>query len=301
LANSVFGDDVLVSCVPHPTTGVGHRFAEWNTGLMVARKTGLPFLDAGLGDGWDETFGLTGCFVRTSVHLERHCPAIIRLPFVEWHGRPQALDELVAMGREVAVKTRNAVIMLSDGQNLYRQHDSARELRKFYELRAAGSARTASRGKMRVAVHIRRGDVARMKQQGEGDWRARFVETEWFVAVLAAVVRGLKGLPYEIEIFSQGSPRDFTDFDIFDSSRLCLDADPAWTFHRMATADILIVSPSSFSFSAGLINPGIKFARSPWWHEIPHEDGWHALQGNLVDHDGISSLVGVKIKEWGQE
>jgi hypothetical protein len=277
--------------VPHPTTGVGHRFSEWNTGLIVAREAGLPFLNAGLGDGWDNAFGLTGYFNDTAVYLKRHAASVIRLPFVEWHDRPTAAMELAAMVRAIAGKMKNTVIMLADGQNLFRQHDSARELRTLYERRPACSVGSSTKESLRIAVHVRRGDVARMKQQGQGDWQARFVDTSWFVEVLAAAVRGLGDHPYEIEIFSQGSPENFTAFGAFETARLRLDADPMWTFHRMATADLLITSPSSFSFNAGLVNAGIKLARSPWWHEIPQGDGWFPVQRAAPDNESIRHFV----------
>jgi hypothetical protein len=71
-----------------------------------------------------------------------------------------------------------------------------------------------------------------------------------------------------------------------------------WTFHRMATADVLLTSPSSFSFNAGLVNPGIKLARSPWWHEIPQGDGWLPVQGAAPDHESIFQFVRDEIRSW---
>jgi len=289
-------EGVVLSCVPHPTTGVGHRFSEWNTGLIVAREADVPFLNSGLGEGWDNAFGLTGYFVETAAYLKRHSVSVIRLPFVEWHDRPTAATELAVMVRAVAGKTKNTVVMLADGQNLFRQHDSARELRALYERRPSCSVRSAPKERLRIAVHIRRGDVVHMKQQGRGNWQARFVDTSWFVSVLAAAVQGLGNRPYEIEIFSQGSPEDFTAFGTFETARLRLDADPMWTFHRMATADVLITSPSSFSFNAGLVNPGVKLARSPWWHEIPQGDGWFPVHEAAPDSESIRHFVGEELQ-----
>ena len=42
----------------------------------------------------------------------------------------------------------------------------------------------------------------------------------------------------------------------------------------MVVADILILSPSSFSYKAGIISRGIKIAKYPWWHEIPNNSEW---------------------------
>jgi hypothetical protein len=285
------GGGVVLTCVPHPTTGFGHRFSEWNTGLIVARKAGIPFLNAGLGEGWDDALGLTDKFSRAADYLKSRTPIVIRLPWVDWKDRVDAAEELALMAREVVAKTENTVVMLADGQSLYRQHESTRELQALYHCGKGHQGQAHPRDKVRIAVHIRRGDVARMKQMGRGDWQARFVDIAWFVQVLASTLAGLEQRPYEIEVFSQGMMEDFAELQVFRSLCFRLNADPVWTFHRMATADVLIVSPSSYSFNAGLFNPGIKIARSPWWHEIPRTDGWIPVHGSEPDGDQLASLV----------
>jgi hypothetical protein len=39
-------------------------------------------------------------------------------------------------------------------------------------------------------------------------------------------------------------------------------------------ADILITSPSAFSYMAGILCNGLKLANYPWWHDIPERDDW---------------------------
>lgn len=271
---------VYLTCVPHPTTGFGHRFAEWNTGLVVARRLKLPFLNAGIGSPWDDELGISGHFPDAASYLKRTRPRIIHLPSVEWHSRSETVQEISALAATAVGTSEPTVIFLADGQNLYRQSDSTGELRTMYWGRA-GSKSTASPeyGRMiRVAVHVRRGDVLVYKALKILEWRERHVEVSWFEAVLRAVVAGLGDRKFSVEIHSQGEPDSLKTLGHFGETSFLLDRDPIWTFHQMASADILVTSPSGFSFTAGLMNHGLKLARTPWWHDIPMTEDWIPIE-----------------------
>jgi hypothetical protein len=282
------GSQVAVTCVAHPTTGVGHRFSEWNTGLIVARSAGIQYLSAGLGDGWDEALNLSPHFDDAARYIERARPVRIRLPYVDWHDRPEALAELSELVQEVAARERNALVFLSDGQNLFRQQDSAGELRTMYWARRE---KEKARDLVRIGVHIRRGDVAQMKARGIPGWEARFVELEWFASVLRATVAGLAGRAIEITVFSQGAEKDFESLRGSHALRFRLDGDPISAFHEMVQSDVLIVSPSSFSFNAGLVCRGLKIARWPWWHDIPETDDWVRIGADVASLDFLTTRV----------
>ena len=78
----------------------------------------------------------------------------------------------------------------------------------------------------------------------------------------------------DIHIFSQGNIVDFREFEKLENVVYHLDEDEYQTFHSMIVADILILSPSSFSYFAGLISKGLKIAKYPWLHEIPEDSEW---------------------------
>jgi hypothetical protein len=279
---------VAVTCVAHPTTGVGHRFAEWNTGLIVARSSGCQYVSAGLGGGWDEAFGLSRHFEDAAHYIKRARPKRIRLPYVGWHDRPQALVELSRLVREIASCEKNALVFLSDGQNLFRHDDSAAELRMMY-----WANRTTARAlePIKIAVHIRRGDVAQMRAQAAPGWEARYVELNWFAGVLQAINSGLAGRALEISVYSQGAEGDFELLRAGLAVRFRLNGDPIEAFHEMVQSDILIVSPSSFSFNAGLVCRGMKIARWPWWHEIPESDDWVRVDAKTASFEFITKRV----------
>ncbi len=86
-------------------------------------------------------------------------------------------------------------------------------------------------------------------------------------AILAALTRVQdllteRGLNYETNVFSQGEVADFAGFlDL--GCTLNLNTDAIWTMRQLINADILLMSKSSFCYTAALINSGIKIYE-PW-------------------------------------
>ena len=121
---------------------------------------------------------------------------------------------------------------------------------------------------LRVAVHVRRGDVNRKATAH------RFLSNDDIMTTLAIVVRELRkrGTPFVIEIFTNGTADDFSDFSILNVS-LALGMGAIETLGRLASADILITGNSSFSFLAALLSDGIVLyedqAHRPLAHWIP--------------------------------
>ncbi len=117
-----------------------------------------------------------------------------------------------------------------------------------------------------VAVHVRRGDILQRA-------RERIISDEAYLKTIAAIrkeegrlaplgnqanSRGgepppLPNLP--VHIYSDGTPEEFTAFTEMGAVLHCGE-DVFTTFHALTVAEILIISNSSFSHIAGLINRG---------------------------------------------
>lgn len=106
---------------------------------------------------------------------------------------------------------------------------------------------------MTVAVHVRRGDVTpgRTSNRYTGD------------GVILRTVRDLlrvareQNAACELHLHSQGEAKDFERFADLGCS-LHLDSDALWTMRALIESDVLMMSKSSFSYVAALINGGIK-------------------------------------------
>ena len=135
---------------------------------------------------------------------------------------------------------------------------------------------------LNIAIHIRRGDIVSMKAKDLSNWRLRWCDNAYFLSIMNKLLPFLEKTEYSIHIFSQGTIDNFSELKALPEVIWHLNEDVFSTFHHLVLADILITSPSSFSNKAAMISKGIKFAKYPWWHEIPDNDSWIRVDENGV-------------------
>lgn len=116
--------------------------------------------------------------------------------------------------------------------------------------------------KKNIAVHIRRGDVNPTR------WRSRWTSNQEYIGLLHT----LDKTNSIIHIYSEGVELDFKDIkDAFPTEEFIfhLNEEITKTFHGLVIADVLILSKSSFSYCAGLINKNkvIGGFLKSWWHK----------------------------------
>jgi hypothetical protein len=116
--------------------------------------------------------------------------------------------------------------------------------------------------KKNIAIHIRRGDVNREK------YPSRFISNEIYIDLIKKIDLSNS----LIHIFSEGNSEDFKDIiESFPENKfiLHLNENIQLTFHNMVKADILVISKSSFSYCAGLLNENTVIANliTSWWHK----------------------------------
>ena len=114
---------------------------------------------------------------------------------------------------------------------------------------------------LRIAMHVRRGDVA-----PDGPNAQRYTCTdkvnrtyEHLIAVLDRL-----GRPYHVTLFSQGDPAQFQDLQDRGVA-VANDLDPFHTFEQLVLADVLVTAKSSFSYLAALMSQG-SVLYEPFWH-----------------------------------
>ena len=149
-----------------------------------------------------------------------------------------------------------------------------------------------------VAVHIRRGDI--VKKHSKNGMIKRLVPCAHFAKVIAwlrtidtleEIGGKVRPIAWDVHIFSQGKMEEFTEIteiihvDPENVLTFHLDEDVFETFHHLASADVLVMSRSDFSFVAGLLSNGIKlFCPPPFWHTaVP---GWlECDRGGMFETD----------------
>jgi hypothetical protein len=124
------------------------------------------------------------------------------------------------------------------------------ELRRKFWLNKQPRARQDT---LRVAVHMRRGDVSAGNKKVANNFtpNATFVNTLTRLRSLLAD----KGKALTIEVFSQGDPKMFANLAAL-GAQLRLDAPALETHRSLVDADILVLSKGAFSYTAALLNEG---------------------------------------------
>jgi hypothetical protein len=113
-----------------------------------------------------------------------------------------------------------------------------------------------------IAVHIRRGNVSQTK------YVSRFTGNHEYIDLLHKLDISVE----VVHIFSEGKPEDFEEIlNAFPSIYFVmhLNEEITSTFHHLVMSDILIISKSSLSYCAGLLNKNTIVANTiqGWWHK----------------------------------
>lgn len=113
-------------------------------------------------------------------------------------------------------------------------------------------------GAFRVAVHMRRGDVqpSDAKRYTPDDFVLRTIG-------LINVICRRHSIDPEFHVYSQGTEGDFV---AYCDHVLHLDENPIHSLRGLATADLLVMAKSSFSYVAALLSQGIV-VYEPFWHK----------------------------------
>lgn len=268
----------FLAAIPATFCGIGHSASEWNTAYQWAPRLGLEFVNVPLAEPWRSFLGFGGSAPTWDDVVPASRPLVVRLPRVPWS---EGVDScgLIAPVIDAIRSPRDLMFVLADGQNCHDHTVNADRLRADF----LGCGRWQhlpdhrEPGRLNVAVHVRRGDVAAMKARDEGNWRERFVAPDWFARIMERVCDEHRGERPFFHVYSQGAAEEFADLARRFDLRLHLDAGEQESLLNMSRADVLVMSPSGFSYLAAILSTGRKIARIPWWHHLPRDDGWTLL------------------------
>lgn len=271
----------------HPYPGLGHQLAGWISGHLWAGDLGLRYTggditrdEAGLFNFGQDTSGLVHERIKkvrlVAVGDERDARNLailkgqVNRALLQAQGRPVhfqlALDQARWDQTPAASAVRSAVL---NGRNGPR-------------LRVLEGA-----GESYIAAHIRRGDVG-ADAMGGSTGQPRWVGEDWYVKLLRRIRQNPDFAAMEVRVYALGEPSDFPMLQR-EGVTLCLNGDRDKDFVELCAAKVLIVAPSSFSFTAGLASQGAVIAQHPWWHHVPDEGRW--LRANS---DGVFNLASLE-------
>jgi len=118
-------------------------------------------------------------------------------------------------------------------------------------------------GKINIAVHVRRGDVCLENVKT----KHRYTDNLYYQSLLCKIISILNDFNVDVSIhlYSQGSIEDFHELKEIDIN-YHLDECALTTFYNLTSTDILVMSKSSYVYSAALLSKAIKI-HEPFWHK----------------------------------
>jgi hypothetical protein len=145
-------------------------------------------------------------------------------------------------------------------------------------------------GPVRVCMHVRRGDNVPPRK----DRRYRWLSNAYYMRVCRTVLEALyaQRATFVVRLHTEMPPRPYTlhpgtpglyfdleqpstigpeqnaleDFDTLPNLETVLNVEAREALDDFATADVLILALSSFSYLGGLLNPHGLVVYAPWWH-----------------------------------
>ncbi len=114
--------------------------------------------------------------------------------------------------------------------------------------------------KINIAVHIRRENT---HDKGLAGPRAT-TKNDFYLSIIKHIRTSFKDKELLFHIYSQGEKDNFKEFESNDTI-MHIDENIEDSFIALVAAEILVMSPSSFSYVAGLLSDGIVFYK-PFWH-----------------------------------
>lgn len=162
---------------------------------------------------------------------------------------------------------------------------------EFQRKYAGASGRSQRASSIVVGVHVRRGDVSVYNPE-TSHRTANLRQLQTVVEQVQANVRWL-GLRSQVKVFSQGQINGLEGLEDL-GCEIHLNTSAISVFKDLADADVLVMGRSSFSFTAALINRGLKiytqFARAP----VP---GWltPGADGRICDLSLTEEITGCAI------
>lgn len=255
----------------HPYPQLGHQISSWIAGYLWAKDLGMNF------EGGEVTQDKLGLF-DFQKHIStnnRTNHVSIRLPPVSDERDLRSLLALkfIISFYDSMFRNKNKSFRLSLDPSRWDQTPAASALRSSLIDGYKGKEFSEIENKENyVAIHIRRGDIHRQHISGL-EKVDRWVDEEWHLRVIEQIRSSPKFSSTEIRIYALGNPSDFPELQNLGVV-FRFNGDRDTDLIEMAAAKLLVLSPSSFSFTAALCSTGLVIGRVPWWHNIPNSGRW---------------------------
>lgn len=281
---------------PNPLAGFGHGLGSWRAGLVNAQRLGLNYAYSPMvNSSWDEKMGLGEGLPKVSDLLSDGYKKV-RLPYYDMDSKEslEIVRQIINSYRgEKAVFVNEHEQWTADGDDIYGD-------RLIREMFWKSSTRNndyivydSEDSHINVALHIRRGDVKALLDQGDKSMLDRWLDNSYYAAVMNTI---LKCAPDSEKVFfylfSEGDKEQFSDlFGITPNLTILTNLSAEDSFINICRADIIVTAPSSFSVIAGSFSYALKLYPDKEWLTIPNTDEWIRISDNgTIDDVGRRAI-----------
>jgi hypothetical protein len=273
----------------HPYALIGHQTSSWIAGYLWAKDLGLEYAGGKLSRDTGGFFNF-GAFESTALEGAK----VVRLKAVGDERDVSSLRDLREQVARARHKYPHRVLSfrLALDPARWDQTQAQDEIRRSVQSGSRGAdLRAAEANESYVAIHIRRGNDISTDHISAGV--NRWVAEGDYVALIQKL-RGIRELQdLEIRIYSLGEARDFQRL-VAAGAVLYLGGSRDSDLIALSAAKVLVLSPSSFSFTAALISRSVILGRVPWWHHIPGDGRWvHVSADWTFDIKAVSRALTV--------
>lgn len=282
-AAGIGNDSYYLTKEVHPGAGIGDQLASWITGYYYAGKLGVSYAYSRLyPDKWERFMGFSQGEVSAATLCKKEGFRRVRLPRFD-ENKP---DEWDMIGHIMdSYQGKKVVFYLELHQVYTEQYGVMDDLRDKFNRTHPQEKESLQyqKGQFNIAVHIRRGDIERGQVTGESQLTKRWLDNDYYQAVLDRVLAALSDKDTAIYIFSQGKEEEFKEFAKYRNVHYCMDMPATDSFLHMVRADLLVTSKSSFSYKPALLSGGIRVCPAGFWHGYPGEDKWIVVDAQSRD------------------
>lgn len=188
------------------------------------------------------------------------------------------IEEMINLKKNIQNGNANQCIQINFGENVLKWYDNNIDMcHKSEHLKFIKKCFWENKTKnifnnncINIAVHIRRNNIHDKGQAGE-----RITTTnEYYLKIMNHIRNKYNHKQLKFHIYSQGNLENFNILQK-DDVVFHLNEDICKTFIELVSAEILVISPSSLSYSAALISEGEIYYKPFWHNKCSH---WLLLQ-----------------------
>lgn len=283
-------ENLYMTECPNPLAGFGHGLGSWRAGLVNAERLGLKYAYSHMvNPSWNEKMGLEEGFPVAQDLIKKGYKKI-RLPYYDMDSKEsvELIKQIISSYQgEKIVFVNEHEQWTADGDDIYGDLLIRDLFWKSSRRSKDALVYDDNKDHINVALHVRRGDVKALLEQGDKSMLDRWLDNDYYAAVMRHIL-DISRNPDNVYfyLFSEGDEAQFDDLKgITDHFKVLTSLSAEDTFVNICHADIIVAAPSSFSIIAGAFTYSLKLYPDKGWLTIPDTKEWVKvyLDGSFED------------------